>query len=76
MSGVVMKETGGIRKMRFAIGGRGKSGGVRVVFYYHSDFMPVFLLAVFAKNEKDNLSKAERNILATLVGELVKHFRR
>lgn len=76
MRGVVMKETGGIRKMRFAIGGRGKSGGVRVVFYYHSDSVPVFLLAVFAKNEKDNLSKAERNILATMVGEFVKLFRR
>ena len=34
------------------------------------------LLAVFANNEKDNLSKAERNILATMVGELVKHFGR
>jgi hypothetical protein len=74
--GVVMKETGGIRKVRVAIGGRGKSGGVRVVFYYHSDIMPVFLLALFAKNERDNLSKSERNILAALVGDLARPFKR
>lgn len=74
--GVVMKEMGGIRKVRVAIGERGKSGGLRVVYYYHSDIMPAFLLALFAKNERDNLSKSERNILAALVGELVKHFKR
>lgn len=72
----VLKETGGIRKVRFAAGERGKSGGVRVVYYFHSEVMPVFLLTLFAKNEKDNLSKSERNALATLVGELARHFKR
>ncbi|MGD0838391.1 MAG: type II toxin-antitoxin system RelE/ParE family toxin [Polyangia bacterium] len=71
-----MKETGGIRKVRVVIGGRGTSGGVRVVYYYHSDIMPVFLLTLFAKNEKDNLSKSERNILAALAGELARPFKR
>ena len=74
--GVVLKETGGIRKVRFAAGERGKSGGVRVVYYFHSDVMPVFLLTLFARNEKDNLSKSERNSLAALVGELARHFKR
>jgi len=64
----------------FARSGRrwrtGKSGGVRVVYYVHSDVMPVFLLTLFAKNEKDNLSKSERNSLAALVGELARHFKR
>ncbi len=64
-----MKETGGIRKVRVVI-------GVRVVYYYHSDIMPVFLLTLFAKNEKDNLSKSERNILAALAGELARPFKR
>ncbi len=45
----------------------GKSGGARVVYYFHSDVMPVFVLDIFAKNEKANLSKAERNALARLV---------
>ena len=56
--------------MRFAVGGRGKSGGVRVVYYFHSEAIPVYLLTLFAKNEKANLTKAERNALARLVNEL------
>ncbi len=55
---------GALRKVRFAVSGRGKSGGVRIIYYFHSDRLPTFLLTVFAKNEKDNLSKAE---LADLV---------
>lgn len=70
--GVLLKETGGIRKVRVAMGKRGKSGGARVVFYYHDDSMPTYLLALFAKNEKDNLTKSERNTLAYLVVDLVK----
>jgi len=66
-SGVLIEGTGGIRKLRFAVGGRGKSGGVRVVYYFHSEAMPLYLLTLFAKNEKANLSKAERNALAELV---------
>lgn len=74
--GVVLEGTGGIRKLRLGVGGRGKSGGVRVIYYFHSHFMPVFLLTVFAKNEKANLSRAERHQLAALVDGLVKHYRR
>jgi len=74
--GVVLKETRGIHKVRFAAGERGKSGGVRVVYYFHSDVMPAFLLTLFAKNEKDNLSKSERNSLAAPAGELARHFKR
>src|SRR5262245_44930631 len=55
----LMEGTGGVRKVRFVVGGRGKSGGVRVVYYFHNEAMPVYLLTVFAKNEKANLS-AER----------------
>jgi hypothetical protein len=74
--GVVMEGTGGIRKVRLGIGKRGKSGGARVVYYFHSEVMPAFLLTLFAKNEKENLSKAERNELAALVAELVAQFKR
>jgi len=52
MCGVVLKETGGIRKVRVAAGERGKSGGVRVVYYVHSDVMPVFLLTLFARTRR------------------------
>ncbi|WP_413206989.1 type II toxin-antitoxin system RelE/ParE family toxin [Rhodospirillum sp. A1_3_36] len=69
--GAVMRGTGGVRKVRVALAGRGKSGGARVVYYYRNGTMPLFLLAIFAKNEKDNLSQAERNDLAALVQVLV-----
>ena len=73
--GAVIEGTGGVRKVRFAVQGRGKSGGVRVVYFFLNETLPIFLLAVFAKNEKANLSKAERNALAKLVVKLVDTYR-
>lgn len=70
-SGDLIEGTGGIRKLRWGRGGRGKSGGVRVIYYYHSEVMPLYLLTLFAKNEQDNLSKAERNDLAKIVDVLL-----
>ncbi len=55
--------TGGARKIRFAGRGRGKSGGYRVVTFYSGERVPVFLLAVFSKGDKVNLSKKEKNEL-------------
>lgn len=69
-AGEVMQGTGGVRKLRWARGGRGKSGGVRLIYYYHSEAMPLYLLTVFAKNDKANLSSAERNDLAKLAALL------
>lgn len=62
--GDLIRGTGGVRKVRFGVSGRGKRGSVRVVYYFYNDSMLVFLLTVFAKNEKDNLSNAECNALA------------
>ena len=72
--GVLVKGTGGVRKVRFATGGRGKSGSVRVVYFFHDLQMPLFLLTVFAKNKKANLSQAERNALKKLTANLVREF--
>ena len=55
--------TGGFRKVRVARKGMGKSGGARVVYICRNERLPVFLIAVFPKNEKENLSMAERNAL-------------
>lgn len=66
-AGDLMRGTGGIRKLRWGRQGRGKSGGGRVIYYYHSEQIPLFLLTAFGKNEKTNLSAAERNELAKLV---------
>ena len=57
--------------MHWSRGDRGKSGGVCVIYYYHSELMPLYLITLFAKNVQDNLSKAERNDLAKLVDILV-----
>ena len=62
--GALMSGTGGCRKVRFALTGRGKSGSIRAVYLYCGENIPTFLLAMFAKNEKSNLTKAERNQLA------------
>ena len=73
-AGVLIKGTGGIRKLRWARSGRGKSGGVRVVYYFHSLGMPLYLLTLFGKNEKDNLSMEEKKYLSRQVSELVKYW--
>lgn len=68
--GDLMQGTGGVRKVRVGRGGRGKSGGGRVVYIHHDADHPIFLLTAFAKNEKSNLTKVERNALATFVKAL------
>lgn len=72
--GELMEGTGGLRKFRVARQGQGKSGGFRVVSYFHSAGIPVFLITVFAKNQQANLSRAERNALAGLAATLVRTY--
>lgn len=71
-AGDMREGTGGIRKLRWRRGAKGKSGGVRVIYYYHDERVPLFLLTVFGKNEQANLSRADRNALSKLVGILTK----
>lgn len=73
-AGQVMPGTGGVRKLRWARPGSGKSGGVRVIYYFYNETMPLFLLNMFGKNEKANLSKAECNKLAKLIPILIKTY--
>lgn len=64
-AGDIMEGTGGVRKLRW------QRGGVRVIYYFHDDLMPLYLLTLFAKGDKANLTKSERNELADLVHALV-----
>lgn len=68
--------TGGARKVRVAGRGKGKSGGYRVITVYSGKDVPVFLLAVYSKGEKANLSKAERNELKNILSGIVREYRK
>lgn len=59
-AGDIIAKTGGVRKLRYARAGQGKSGSYRVIYYYYNERNPLFLLSLFGKNEKANLSEAEK----------------
>lgn len=62
---------GGLRKVRIGREGSGKSGGFRTLYVFGGSHMPIFLLTVFAKNEKDNLTKAEQAAAVELSKKLI-----
>ena len=70
--GDVIPGTGGLRKLRWALAGRGKRGGSRVIYYYHRAEWQVLLLTVYAKNQKEDLAEREKKLLAALLKEIVK----
>jgi hypothetical protein len=74
-SGVDIPATGGARKIRFAGRGKGKSGGYRVISFYAGADVPVFLLNVFAKGDKIDLTMAERNELRRELAGLAEDYR-
>lgn len=75
-AGDVISGTGGARKIRWAVQGRGKRGGVRVITFYSGSPIPVFLLTVFRKGQKVNLTKAECNELRQMLRKLVAEYRK
>jgi hypothetical protein len=64
--GDLIPESGGVRKLRWALEGRGKRGGARVIYFYHSHKLPVFLLTAYAKNQRDDLSASDLKNFRTL----------
>lgn len=69
-SGPVMSGTGGIRKVRFPLEHRGKSGSVRVCYTDFSEYEVVYLITAFTKDEQSNLSDEEKRVLKKLVKSL------
>ena len=59
-AGDLVPETGGLRKLRWALEGRGKRGGARVIHFFHSPRMPLFIITAYAKNEREDISAADR----------------
>ena len=74
-AGDVMQGTGGCRKLRWAGKGKGKRGGYRTITFYSGDELPVFLITVFSKGERANLSQAEQNALATMTKAIADEYR-
>jgi mRNA-degrading endonuclease RelE of RelBE toxin-antitoxin system len=75
-AGQLVPGTGGVRKIRWATGGRGKRGGARVIYYYYNPSLPLFALDIYAKNEKANLSEADKRSLKRLLPILVSRYRK
>ncbi len=69
-SGSVMEGTGGIRKVRFPLKNRGKSGSVRVCYADFEEFEVTYLITAFTKAERVNLTQEEKNVLKKLVKSL------
>ena len=74
-AGNVIEGAGGARKVRFAGKGKGKSGGYRIITFFSGTDIPVFLLNIFAKNEKTDLAPKERRILKSVLADIVKTYR-
>jgi len=72
LSGDVIQGTGGVRKVRIAASGRGKRGGARVIYYFLDESIPLYALAIYAKNAKTDLTHDEKNAAKLLVEELKK----
>jgi mRNA-degrading endonuclease RelE of RelBE toxin-antitoxin system len=67
--GVVIPGTGGIRKIRWSREGRGKRGGIRIIYYWHRPKNRIYMLLAYPKSEQDNLTADQARILSQLVKE-------
>ena len=68
--GVLIPGSGGIRKLRWAIAGKGKSGGVRVLYYLYLSDRQIYMLYVFKKSQRSDLTREQLSVL----GEYVKKY--
>jgi len=75
-AGDLIPGAGGVRKLRWRLEGRGKRGGARVIYFYHSADLPLFALTAYAKNEREDLSHADRDDFRRLTKSLVKSYAR
>ena len=73
-AGRLVTGAGGVRKIRWATPGQGKRGGARVIYYYYNQSIPLFALDIYAKNEKANLSEADKRSLKRLLPILVSQY--
>jgi hypothetical protein len=70
LKGVLIPGTGGCRKIRYKAHGKGQRGGLRIIYYFRSRKGIIYLLDMYSKNEKSDLTHAERKIIRTLIKEI------
>lgn len=75
-AGEVIQGSGGVRKLRWSLEGRGKRGGARVIYFFHDAGMPLFALTCYAKNAKTDLTQGEIHDLRRLTALIVNTFKR
>jgi hypothetical protein len=73
--GDIIPGSGGLRKVRIRRDGIGKRGGTRVVYYFYNENFPILLLALYAKNEKSDLTTAEKREFAASMREIVRQWK-
>lgn len=74
-AGNVMQGTGGARKVRIPGRGKGKRGGYRVVTFFTGSDIPVFLLDVYSKSSRENLTVAEKHAIKTSISTILREYR-
>jgi hypothetical protein len=67
--GALIQHSGGLRKVRWALSGRGKRGGVRIIYYWAPAQQQLLILFIYAKSERDDLSPSQLKALKTIVEE-------
>ena len=72
-TGDLIRGTKGLRKMRWALAGRGKSGGARVIYYWRTVAGRIYLLHAYAKSEQSDLTDAQRKMLVQWINEVLGH---
>ena len=75
-AGDVIPGSGGVRKLRWGLEGRGKRGGGRVIYFYHDVDMPLYIFTAYAKNERENLDPPEMKAFQKLAQILVDRHRK
>ena len=75
-AGDVIPDTGGLRKLRWSRQGMGKRGGARVIYFYHDDEMPLFLLLIYAKAQQEDMTPDQKRQARALVGALKQEYGR
>jgi hypothetical protein len=75
-AGDIIPDTGGLRKIRWTRPGIGTRGGVRVLYFYHDDLMPLYLLLIYAKAEREDWTNDDKRRARALTEDIKQAYRR